>query len=118
MPRLLTSLLLFFLAISGCSQYRLASLEDVEIPNYEPRPVLVPANCEELITRAANEGMSLFTETEAREALFCQQQQLIRAQEEEAAAKRLESHAEAARFVLQTVTVVITGTVAVLAWIF
>jgi hypothetical protein len=118
MQRLLTPILVLCLAFAGCSQYRLASLDDVEIPTYEPRQVLVPANCEALITRAATEGMSLFTETEAREALFCQQQQLIRAQEEEAAAKLLESHAEAARFVLQTVTVVITGTIAVLAWLF
>ena len=104
--------------LSGCSQYRLASLDEVEIPNYEPRPVLVPATCDALITRAANEGMSLFTETEAREALFCQQQQIIRAQEEEAAAARLEAHAAAARFALQTATFVIGGLVAILAWVF
>ncbi|MQA90288.1 MAG: hypothetical protein GEU90_08635 [Gemmatimonas sp.] len=118
MPRLFISVLFFVIVFSGCSQYRLASLEDVEFPSYEPRPVAIPANCEELIARAASEGMGLFTETEAREALFCQQQQLIRAQEEETAAERLESHAAAARFVLQSATVVVTATIAILAWVF
>ena len=104
--------------ISGCSQYRLASLQDVEIPNYEPRPVAVPERWTELIDRAAARGMTSFTDVEAREVLFCQQQQIIRTQEEEAAAKRLESHAEAARFVIQTTVAVITGTIAFIAWVF
>ena len=111
-------LVLVALATGSCAQYRLASLQDVEIPNYEPRPVAVPATCEPLIERAARDGMQNFTETEAREVLFCQQQQIIRTQEEEAAAKRLESHAEAARFVPQMVALVATGTVAVLTWVF
>jgi hypothetical protein len=118
MVRKASALLLLTLALPACSQYRLASLQDVEIPNYEPRLVLVPVSCEGLITRAANEGMARFSESEAREVLFCQQQQIIRTQEEEAAAKRLEAHASAARFVLQTATVVFTGLVATLAWLF
>ena len=96
----------------------MASLQDVEIPSYEPRLVLVPATCEALIQRAATQGMTGFTEAEAREVLFCQQQMIIRTQEEEAAAKRLESHAQAARFALQTATFLITGLVAVLAFVF
>jgi hypothetical protein len=118
MLRPIQLLVLLLLALPACSQYRLASLQDVEVPNYEPRPVLVPPSCDSLIARAATVGMDLFTDTEASEALFCQQQQIIRAQEEEAASKRLEAHAAAARFALQTATVVITGVVAVLAWIF
>jgi hypothetical protein len=62
--------------------------------------------------------MARFSDAEAREVLFCQQQQIIRTQEEEAAAKRLEAHAAAARFALQTATFVITSVVAVLAWVF
>ncbi|MEX2581885.1 MAG: hypothetical protein WD766_01350 [Gemmatimonadota bacterium] len=118
MPRTITLVLLFVLGLSGCSQYRLASLQDVEIPNYEPRLVLFPPSCEGLIQRAGTVGMADFTEAEAREVLFCQQQQIIRTQEEEAAAKRLEAHAAAARFVLQTTTFVATGVVALLAWVF
>jgi hypothetical protein len=111
-------LLLLAAAMSACSQYRLASLQDVEIPNYDPRPVAVPVTCEALIARAAADGMSRFSETETAETLFCQQQMIIRAQEEETAAKRLESHAEAARFGLQVATVAVTALVAVLAWVF
>jgi hypothetical protein len=103
---------------SGCAQYRLASLEDVEIPNYEPRPVLIPATCEALIERAATQGMANLSETERAEALFCQQQMLIRAQEEEAASELLEAHSEAARFVLQAATVAVTALIAILAWVF
>jgi hypothetical protein len=118
MLRYLSLLLVLTLGFTACSQYRLASLQDVEIPNYEPRVVPLPATCEPLILRAAEEGMALFTETEAREVMFCQQQQIIRTQEEEAAAKRLEAHAAAARFALQTVTFVVTGLVAIAAWVF
>jgi hypothetical protein len=118
MLRYVSVLLLLTMSFSACSQYRLAIPQNVEIPNYEPRLVLVPENCQVLIERAATSGMALFSEAEAREVLFCQQQQIIRTQEEEAAAKRLEAHAEAARFVLQMATFVITGTVAFLAWLF
>ncbi len=118
MFRVATLLLLSLFVLPGCSQYRLASLQDVEIPNYEPRPVTIPPTCAPLIERAASEGMTRFSEAEAREVLFCQQQQIIRTQEEEAAAKRLEAHAAAARFALQTATFLVTGLVATLAWIF
>jgi hypothetical protein len=118
MLRQTAALLLLLLAASGCTQYRLASLQDMEIPTYEPRVVVVPPQCDALIHRAATEGMSRFTEAETREVLFCQQQQIIRTQEEEAAAKRLEAHAAAARFAIQTATFLLTGTFALLAWIF
>lgn len=118
MYRSLIALILTATMTAGCAQYQLASLQNVEIPNYEPRYVEVPAACEALIARAASQGMALFTEAEAREVLFCQQQQIIRTQEEEAAAKRLESHAEAARFVFQMIAFVTTSTVALLTWVF
>jgi hypothetical protein len=118
MVRRIAVLLLGVMALSGCSQYRLASLQDVEIPNYDPRPVVIPESCEGLIARVAAEGMTRLSEAESREALFCQGQMLIRAQEEEAASRRLEAHAEAARFGLQVVTVTITALVAILAWVF
>lgn len=118
MLRTICVVLLLVIGISGCSQYQLASLQNVEIPNYEPREVVIPPECEPLIARAAREGMARFSDAEAREVLFCQQQQIIRTQEEEAAAKRLEAHAAAARFALQTATFVLTSVVAVIAWVF
>jgi hypothetical protein len=110
--------LLVLVSLNACTQYRLASLQDVEIPSYEPRQVVVPPACEPLIQRAIVEGMARFSEAESRQVLFCQQQQMLRTQEEEAAAKRLEAHAAAARFALQTATFVITSSIALLAWIF
>jgi hypothetical protein len=118
MLRSIALLLLVLGFTSACTQYRLASLQDVDFPTYEPRPVVVPATCEGLIQRAVTEGMSNFSEAQAREVLFCQQQMIIRTQEEEAAAKRLEAHAAAARFGLQMATFVVTGLVAILAWVF
>ncbi len=112
------TVLLALLAVTGCSQYTLASLDQVELPSYEPRPVPLPASCDSVIARVASLGMERVTEIESREALFCQQQMILRAQEEEAASKRLEAHAEAGRFALQMVTFVITGLVATLAFIF
>ena len=94
-------ILLLPLLAGGCAQYQLA-MQDVEIPSYEPRVVLVPATCEALIQRAATDGMTGFSEAQSREVLFCQQQMIIRTQEEEAAAKRLESHAAAAGVALAT----------------
>jgi hypothetical protein len=118
MFRFATLSLLLILGLGGCAQYRIASLQDVEIPNYEPRRVIVPPTCDALINRAVTEGMARFTEAESREVLFCQQQQIIRTQEEEAAAKRLEAHAQAARFAIQTATFVVTSLVAIVAWVF
>lgn len=118
MLRTIALLLLLTSTLGACSAYRMASLDSVALPNYEPRPVSIPQSCEPLIERAAAEGMSGFQESEAWELLFCQQQYVIRAQEEQAAAKRMEAHAAAARFALQTATFVIGGLVAILAWVF
>ena len=76
--------------------YGIEGPEEIEIPSYEPRVVVIPAECETLIGRAAARGMTDFTEREARMVDFCQQQQIIRSAEEEAAAKRLDAHARAA----------------------
>lgn len=106
------------LPLSGCFGYRLVRPEEVQVPSYEPREVAVPAECDTLVRRAATEGMSRFTEAEARTVSFCQHQQLLRAQEEEAASRKLEAHAAAAGLALQVTTVVVGAVVAVLAWAF
>lgn len=118
MQRRTATALLALLTVTGCGQYTLASIDDVEIPTYEPRPVPLPARCDSLIAQVASVGMEQVTEMESRATLFCQQQMIIRAQEEEAASKRLEAHAEAGRFALQMITFVVTGLVATLAFIF
>lgn len=110
--------LLALVPLTGCLGYRLVRPEEIEVPSYEPREVQIPAECEVLIQRAANGGVAGFTTAEANTLDFCQHQQMIRAQEEEAAARRLEAHAAAASFALQVVTVVVGATVAVLTWLF
>ena len=102
----------------GCFGYRFIRPEEIEVPSYEPRPVVVPEVCTTLIDRAAQRGMGALTEQEGRMALFCQQQQIIRAQEEETALRRIEAHAEAASFALRVVTLALGATFAVLTWIF
>ena len=116
--RALTLLLAVTLLSTGCFGYRLMRPEEIEIPNYEPRVVVIPAECETLISRAAARGMTDFNEREARMVDFCQQQQIIRSAEEEAAAKRLDAHARAADFALHVTTTVITAAIALLAWVF
>lgn len=106
------------LPLNACAGYRLIRPEEVPVPNYEPRPVLIPDQCDTLIRRAAEGGMRGFTEAEANMVSFCQQQQLVRAQEEEAVARKLEAHAEAANFGLRVVTVVVGATIAILTWVF
>lgn len=106
------------LFLSSCGHYRMVRMDDIQIPDYEPRPVAVPLTCDSLVTRAANLGMVEFDESEARELQFCQQQHLIRAQEEEAASRKLEAHATAAHFALQLTVVTVGALIAVLAWIF
>jgi len=90
----------------------------VQVPSYEPRAVAVPAECDTLVQRAAASGAAQLTEAEFRTLSFCQHQQLIRAQEEEAAARRLEAHARTAGLALQVVTVVVGATIAILTWVF
>jgi len=117
--RFLRSLLVLLLLapLSGCFGYRLVRPNEIEVPSYEPREVLIPDECDALIRRAAEDPGRL-TQTESNTLSFCQHQHLIRAQEEEAASRKLEAHAAAAGFALQVATVVIGATIAVLAWIF
>lgn len=106
------------LQLGGCFGYRLVRPDEVQVPSYEPREVLVPAECDRLIQRAGSGDVGALSEAQARMLTFCQHQQMIRAQEEEAVARKLEAHAQAAQFGLQVVSFVIAGTVAVLTWIF
>jgi hypothetical protein len=98
--------------------YRLVPLDELALPSYEPREVLIPAECPSLVERAATEGLATLTETESRTVTFCQQQKVLRSLEEEAAARKLESHAAAARFALQLTTVVVGGLIVFLGWLF
>ena len=116
--RALPALLALALLSSGCFGYRLMRPEELPIPNYSPRPVAVPAECEGLIARVAERGMAGLSDPDSRMVLFCQQQMIIRGQEEEVAEKRIEAHARAADFGLHVVTTVLTATIAVVAWLF
>lgn len=116
--RALSLLVTLTLPTTGCFGYRLMRPEEIPIPTYTPRPVAMPAQCEGLIARVAERGMTGMSETDSRMVLFCQQQMMLRAQEEEVAEKRIEAHARAADFALRVTTVVIGATVAVLAWLF
>jgi hypothetical protein len=111
-------LLALTLLSSGCYGYRLMQPEEIPIPNYTPRAVAIPAECEGLIARVAERGMTGMGDADARMVLFCQQQQLIRSQEEQAAERKIEAHARAAEFALHVTTLVLTGTIAILAWVF
>ncbi|HUG40589.1 MAG TPA: hypothetical protein VMM12_08895 [Longimicrobiales bacterium] len=110
-------MLVLALTLNGCMGYRFVKLDELDLPSYEPREVLVPAECAGLVQRAATEGVATLTEAEARTLAFCQQQQVIRSLEVEAAARKLESHAAAARFVLQFTTVVIGALIVTLGWL-
>jgi hypothetical protein len=115
--RALTTLVIL-LVLAGCGPYRMMRPDEITIPNYEPRPVVVPATCDSLVNRAANVGMARFTDNETREVSFCQQQQLVRAQEEEAASRKIEAHAEAANFALRLTVVTLGAIIGILAWVF
>lgn len=110
--------LILLLIVSGCGPYRMMRPDEITVPNYEPRPVVVPATCDSLVTRAANVGMARFSDNETREVTFCQQQHLIRAQEEEAASRKIEAHAEAANFALRLTVVTLGAIIGLLAWLF
>lgn len=116
-PSTIAALTLLIL-VAACGPYRMMHPDEITIPNYEPRPVLVPATCDSLVTRAANVGMARFSENEEREVAFCQQQHLIRAQEEEAASRKIEAHAEAANFALRLTVVTLGAIIGILAWVF
>jgi len=104
--------------LTGCLGYRLIRPDEIQVPSYEPREVVVPAACDRLVRDAATRGMDRLTEAEARMVSFCQHQQLLRAQEEEAAARKLEAHAATGSLALQVVTVAVGAAVAVLTWVF
>jgi hypothetical protein len=110
--------LILALTLGACMGYRLVHLDEIEVPTYEPRVVPIPAECDALIERAVTRGVATLSEVEGRTVQFCQQQQMIRAQEEEAAARRLEAHAAAARFGLQLATVIIGALIVVAGWVF
>ena len=116
--RALSALLSLALLSSGCFGYRLMRPEELPIPDYTPRPVAVPAECERLIALVAERGMAGVSESDSRMVIFCQQQMIIRGQEEEVAEKRIEAHARAADFGLHVLTAVLTATIAVVAWVF
>lgn len=73
-----TSLLLLLL-LSACA------------PSFSPRPVVIPPDCEPVMQRLAEQGRGAFDERTAEYAAFCQQQHLLRAEEEQAALARLEA---------------------------
>lgn len=58
---------------------------------YEPRHVPVPSTCEPLLEQATAEGVDSLNEAQLRQLAFCQQQQLLRAEEEQAAFSRYEA---------------------------
>ena len=88
------------------------------MPSYEPRPVAIPAECDAAVQRAAAAGLGSLSEAEVRLVSFCQHQQLVRAAEEEAAARKLDAHARTAGLALQVATIVVGATIAVLTWAF
>ncbi len=90
----------------------------VSMPSYEPRAVAIPAECDTLAQRAAASGAAQLSEPDFRMLTFCQHQQLIRAQEEEAAARKLDAHARTAGLALQAATLVLGATIAVISWVF
>jgi hypothetical protein len=115
--RALPALLGLALLSSGCFGYRLMRPEEIELPSYTPRVVPMPETCDPLIARVAERGMAGVSEAEGRMALFCQQQMMIRANEEELVERRIEAHARAADFALHAATVVLTATIAVVGWL-
>lgn len=78
--------LVFLIALSACA------------PRYQPREVLIPQTCEPLIRRAAEQGVDALSERERRELAFCQQQFLLRAEEEQAAYARSQAERERSAF--------------------
>lgn len=110
--------LLLVVPTTGCFGYRLVRPDEIEVPSYEPREVLMPARCDVLMTQAGTAGTEAMSDEQVTMVNFCQNQQLIRSQEEEAVARKLEAHAEAASFALRLTTVVVGGLIAVIAWVF
>jgi hypothetical protein len=90
MCRFRSVLVLWLLAttLTGCAGYRFIRADEVTLPSYEPREIPIPATCDALLQRAGTTGATRLSEVEARELTFCQLQYVLRAQEEEAAARR------------------------------
>lgn len=101
---------------TGCFGYRLMRPGEIDVPSYEAREVIVPEECDALVRRAAISGVQGMRQDEIDMIGFCQNQQILRSQEEEAVARKLEAHAEAASFALRLTTLVVGGLIAVLAW--
>lgn len=108
---------LLLVGLPACQGYRVVRPGDIQVPSYEARAVAIPAECDALVQQAAA-GVTTLSEAQSRSVEFCQNQHLLRAQEEEAASRKLEAHAQAASFALQLTTVVVGATVAILAWVF
>jgi hypothetical protein len=53
-------------------------------PQYQPRQVPIPADCDVLLRNATEEGVRSLSEAELKQLQFCQQQHLLRAEEEQA----------------------------------
>ena len=77
-PKPILALLLIFVVGAGC------------LPAYQPRDIPVPAGCAQLERRAVEQGLDSLSEREFQELEFCQQQQMLRAQEEQAAYARMQ----------------------------
>lgn len=60
-------------------------------PAYQPRNVPVPADCDTLFQRAAEQGTAAFSESAMRQLNYCQDQFLLRAEEEQAAYARYQA---------------------------
>lgn len=77
--RIVASVLLLLFPLTACG------------PRYLPRHVPVPSTCEPLLEQATAEGVDSLDEAQLRQLEFCQQQQLLRAEEEQAAFARYEA---------------------------
>jgi hypothetical protein len=65
-------------------------------PSYQPRSVPVPAECEQILRNAAEIGPERVAAdaAEFRRVAFCQQQQSLKAAEEQAAHARMQARAQ------------------------
>jgi hypothetical protein len=116
--RMAAAALVVSVGSTGCFGYRLMRPEEIDVPSYEAREVLVPEQCDALVRRAATSGIEGMRRDEIDMIDFCQNQQILRSQEEEAVARKLEAHAQAASFALRLTTLVVGSLIAILAWAF
>jgi hypothetical protein len=79
-------------------------------PATQPRPVAVPGNCEPLLLHAADVTTDDMSEADARRLLYCQNQHILRAEEEQAAyAKSAEDRQLFSSYLSVISTVLITA---------